>query len=367
MIVLHVAQPTDAGVPRVVVELAHDQSDRGWDVRVACPATGELAGWLARRGIDHVRWDARRTPGPSVVAETRRLAALVRASDPDVVHLHSSKAGLAGRLAIRGRRPTVFQPHSWSFEAWTGPARVVARNWERVAARWTTVVVCVSERERCDGVRAGVRGDLRVVRNGVDLERYPLQDGGARADARRRLRLDDVPTAVFVGRLSRQKGVDVLLTAWRDVVRRLGDARLEVVGDGPERAAAEATAPRGVQFHGRQDDVRPWLAAADVVVLPSRWEGMPLVVLEAMACGRSVVATDVAGVGEAIGEGAGGIVPPEDPPALAQALVERLSDRPRADREGRVGRDRAERLYPVRRSCDGVAAIYTELSAQASR
>jgi glycosyltransferase involved in cell wall biosynthesis len=311
--VLHVAQPVDAGVAVCVRDLAVDQRAHGLDARVACPPAGPLPEWLDAAGVPRAAWPATRSPGPWVPAETVRLARLVRGFD--LVHLHSSKAGLAGRLAIRGRRATVFQPHAWSFDAVTGPVRTATLAWERRAARWTHVVVCVSAAERDAGVAAGIAPPRwAVVPNGADLGRWTPEPKGP---ARKHLGLPvDRHVIICVGRLSRQKGQDVLLAAAREV-----DADVVLVGDGPDRAALEAAAPANVRFAGRSDDVAAWYAAADAVAVPSRWEGMPLVVLEALACGRPVVGSDVSGMREA----GAVVVPPEDPAALAAALRECLA------------------------------------------
>jgi len=272
-----------------------------------------------------------------VADETRRLAAVLRSLRPDLVHLHSAKAGLAGRLALRGGLPTVYQPHAWSFLAVEGPLRALTLAWERWAVRWTRAVVCVSEAECRDAVASGVRVDGRshVVPNGVDTDRFSPQD---RADARRRLDLPDGPLAVCVGRLSRQKGQDVLLDGWPSVLSAVPGARLALVGDGPEGDAVRAAAGPHVLLPGNSSDPRDWYAAADVVVVPSRWEGMALVPLEASASGRSVVISDVAGAREAVPSDAGSVVPVEDPAAVAGAIASRLRDRTAADREGAAGR-----------------------------
>ena len=135
-----------------------------------------------------------------------------------------------------------------------------------------------------------------------------------------------------VGRLCRQKGQDVLLRAWAGVPARVPGARLVLVGEGPDRAALEELAaelpqPDSVRFAGRVEDPRDWYVAADLMVLPSRWEGMALAPLEAMACSRPVLLTDVAGARECLPQGAPGPVPVGDPDALREALVTRLSDR----------------------------------------
>jgi glycosyltransferase involved in cell wall biosynthesis len=296
-----------------------------------------------------------------VVGETRCLARIVGEVSPDVVHLHSSKAGLAGRLAVRGRRPTVFQPNGWSFEAATGLERRSALMWERLGARWTSLIVCVSDAERRRGEETRIQASWRVVPNGIDLESFSFADEAERHAARLRLSLGNQPLVVTVGRLVRQKGQDVLLDAWPWVLDRVPDATLVIVGDGPERASLERSGAPSTVFAGARDDVVDWLAAADVVALPSRWEGMALTMLEAMARGRSVVSSDVAGSREALADKAGAVVPREDPGALADAITLRLRDPHRAAEEGAAGRMLAERFHDVRRTTAAVTGLYVSV------
>jgi glycosyltransferase involved in cell wall biosynthesis len=358
--VLHIVRAAPGGVPGFVLALASDQIHRGWQVFVACPP-GALAEDVAAAGAIHHPWAARRDPGPGVVAETIRIRRVIGASKPDLIHLHSSKAGLAGRLALRRRRPTVFQPHAWSFEALLGPARAAAIAWERLAARWADVVVCVSQAELDRGKGVGIRADWRVIPNGVDLQRLREASRDERAAARLRLNLHDSRLVVCVGRLSRQKGQDVLLEAWPSVLERVPAAALVLVGDGPEEDRLRACAGSGVRFTGHRDDVASWLAAADVVAVPSRWEGMSIAMLEAMARGRSIVATDVPGAREALGSHAGAIVPVDEPRALADALVARLLNPNEAAIEGRAARLRAEQHYSFVTTAAAMANLYREL------
>jgi glycosyltransferase involved in cell wall biosynthesis len=351
----------DGGVAAYVIAACQDQVARGWRVTVACP-DGGLAERLATAGIPRVAWSAGRNPGRDSLGEARRLAAIVDRHSPDALHLHASKAGLAGRLRTRfGRRlPTLFQPHGWSWLAVDGRLRAASLAWERAAARWTDLFVCVGAAEAEAGREQHVAGRYTVVRNGVDRRRYTVAGPAGRAAARHRLGLDPVaPLAVCVGRVTRQKGQDVLLAAWPHVRRGCPDARLALVGDGDLLAALSATETDGVTFAGASTDVRPWLAAADVVVLPSRWEGLPLTVLEAFASGRPVVASRVPGLAEAVPPAVGALVPPEDPAALADALTRRLgpgddaADRCRA--EGVAAAAHAAR-FDLRHTFDRLAA-----------
>lgn len=360
--VLHVSQPTDAGVATCVVQLASAQRAQGLDVHVACPRGGTLNQRLVDAGVPVHPWEASRGPGASVAGEVRRLARVVAQVRPELVHLHSSKAGLAGRLALRGRLPTVFQPHAWSFDAVTGAVRAATVAWERQACRWTSLLVCVSAAEHEHGLAEGVRAPRTVVvPNGVDLAQLHPADDAERRVARGALEQEPGPLAVCVGRLTRQKGQDVLLDAWPQVLAAVPDARLVLVGEGPARADLERTAGSGVSLAGARDDVPLWLAAADVVAAPSRWEGMPLVPLEAMARARSVVAADVVGVREAVPEAAGAVVPVEDPHALAAALAQRLASPELAAAEGAAGRAHVEAHHDVRVTTASIMRAYEGL------
>lgn len=347
MSVLHVAQPTDGGVARYVADVAADQMARGRRVTVACPADGRLPRDVAAAGVAHETWAASREPGPGTVAEARGLAGIVARVRPDVVHLHSAKAGLAGRLAIRGRVPTVFQPHGWSWLAVRGPVAAAAVAWERWAARWTDLVVCVGTGEADLLRRNGITGRHTVVRTGVDCERY------APAGPKR-----DRPLAVCAGRVSRQKGQDVLLAAWPSVLARCPSAELVVVGPGP----VPAPPVDGVRFVGAVDDVRPWYRAADVVVLPSRWEGLPLTALEALACGTSVVGSDIPGIAEIVTDNVGRLVRSGDSAELADAILVRLTDRVRARAEGDAGRMLMRREFEARETFRRLAAVTAAVS-----
>ena len=335
--VLHVSQPNAGGVAVYVGQAAGDQRRRGWEVAVACPAGGDLPARCAAAGVPWFHWPAGRAPGPRTLLESLSLRRLVKGFAPDVVHLHSSKAGLAGRLLRRPRgTPTVFQPHGWSWLAATGRQDFVSRCWERIAARWSDALVCVGTGELNEGMRAGVRGPYRLVRNGVDRHRFRPADGAARLAARTRLGLPaTAPLAVCIGRVTRQKGQDVLVAAWPDVTARCPSALLAVVGDGEDRDALAREPVAGVLLVPAVRDTRDWLSAANVVVLPSRWEGLPLTALEALATGRSLVGTDIPGITEVVRPGAGALVPVDDPASLSAEVAGRLLVPGIAEREGR--------------------------------
>ncbi|WP_374754122.1 glycosyltransferase [Streptomyces sp. SM12] len=407
--VLHIAQPADGGVARVVTDLVRAQRAEGLRPVVLCPPDG-LGEAAEAAGATVCPWSAAREPGARVGQESAAVARIVREIGPDLVHLHSAKAGLAGRLALRGRLPTVYQPHAWSFEAAGGLTGAMALRWERYAARWAHQIVCVSEDERRRGQRAGVRARWTVIRNGVDVAHYenvapaalpgtdsagagrlPAEDDPAgvlpgegspiedafdvgdvldRFDAVPKAGLPETgaPVVVCVGRLCRQKGQDVLLRAWPDVTSRVPGARLVLVGDGPDEAALRAAAPEGVDFVGAVTDAAPWYSAATLVVAPSRWEGMALVPLEALASGRPVLMSDVSGARESLppAHTALCLVPREDPVTLGRAIVRLLNDPVRARELGEQGRRFARSEHDVSRGAAALSRLYRGLLSGSS-
>ena len=358
--VLHVSQPTDGGVARFVTDIVRAQARAGWRVAVAAPVDADFQARLTRAGASHHPWCATRDPGPRTSTEVRALRRIMRAVRPDALHLHSSKAGLAGRVGGRGIAPIIFQPHAWSFEAVDGAQQRLSLVWERVGARRADALLCVSNGERRRAAAAGVHGPFRVIHNGIDLDHFTPVDDARRAAAKRELGVERAPLVVCVGRLCRQKGQDVLLRAWPRIARVVPAARLALVGDGPDRALLEARAPSGVRFAGHASDPRAWLAAADVVAIPSRWEAMPYALLEAMASGRCVVGASVDGIEEAAADAAA-VVPPDDPGALAAAIVTRLTDSELAAKEGRLARERVERDHDANHQLALVSDLTREL------
>jgi len=201
-----------------------------------------------------------------------------------------------------------------------GPRRLTA--WALARAER---VVAVSRALAEEVVTLGVsRERVTVVMNGVDGELFRLRD---RAAARAELGLPPGPLALYVGNLKADKGVLDLATAWSQVTRELPDASLAIVGGGPARPTLQAALPPRATLVGPQPlaAIPTWMAACDVLVLPSHAEGTPNVVLEALACGRRVVGCAVGGIPDLITSATlGALVPPHQPQVLAAALTQAL-------------------------------------------
>ena len=271
------------------------------------------------------------------------LFRLCRRFRPDIVHAHSSKAGALGRLAaaLAGVPIRVFTVHGWAFGAYGGLQGRCYLWLERWLSRLTTSVVCVAVAVRELGLtaRACEPGQTVVIHNAVDVTSFP----GLRPRS-------DPPLVISVGRFAFPKDFDTLVRALASI---RPDFRAVLVGDGPELFQVRAALRRHgllprVELLGARRDVHDLLASADVFVLSSRSEGFPVSILEAMAAGLPVVASDVGGVAEAVVEGETGLlVPAGDAAALARALERLLEDPALRSRLGEPGRERAGRFFDV--------------------
>jgi glycosyltransferase involved in cell wall biosynthesis len=315
-----------------------------FDVVVAAHGHGPLRAAAADAGVrfvglEHVRRpiDLRRD-----AAGFLELVRLLRRERPDILHASSSKAGVLGRLAalVAGVPIRIFTVHGWAFAAHSGPASALYRWADRLARPLTTVTICVSENERAAGIRAGTCSAERtvVIRNAVSL------NGHARA-----VHGNGRPRLIAVGRLKAPKDFVTLVRALALLPRDSFEAL--IVGDGPDRGTLETEVRQlglegRVRLAGERHDVPDLLAAADVFVLSSVSEGLPVSVLEAMAAELPVVASRVGGLSELVVDGETGLlVPPRDADALAAALGRLVAD-PGLRREfGAAGRAYAESRF----------------------
>lgn len=361
--VLIVSQPAEYGVAVCVLQQAEAAVAEGHRVVIACPDAhrGPLADWARKIGASHIPLNLDRHPALRDLRGVWSLRRLARGRD--VVHLHSSKAGAGGRMAVatlrrRNRPVVVFTPHSWSWQV-GGRLAVLYRWIERLLAGRCDAIIAVSEHEAADGRAVlGSAGDhLTVIRNGVDRERFSPEGPTAQ-------RCSESPLIVCVGRLSRQKGQDLCIRAL--ALLRSSRARLRLVGDeqpvGEKEHLHELAESLGVtdriEWYGKVTDTAPQFRAADLVVSPSRWEGMSLVFLEAMACGSAMVVADVFG-SDVVGQ-AGVIVPRDDAPALARAIDALLDDELRRRQLGEAARRRSA-SYDLDTTLDRTLELWSAL------
>jgi len=299
------------------------------------------------------------------------LVRLIRRERPAIVHTHTSKAGFIGRLAaVIARAPAVIhQPHGHIFYGYYSPRRTaVFTALERQAARWTDRIITLTDRGAQEHLARGIgRAEQYVaVPSGVPTAELRAA-APPRGEARARLGLDpDAFIVVGLGRLVPIKGFDLLARALPAVVAQIPSARVLLVGDGAERAhlgaiAASMGVAERLQMTGETTDVASYLAAADVVAVPSRNEGMGRVIVEAMALGLPVVATAVGGIPDVVTDGeCGRLVEPEDVDALAAALVELGRDPALRRKLGEAAVRRAE-AFSTAVASEKLVAVYATL------
>ncbi len=345
MRILQAIQELQAGgAERVVVSLAKGVRRAGHDVAVAA-AAGPLAAEI----------DGPHYPVPLVGRRPWRLPQAALALDrairdwrPTIVHCHNPGiAAMAALATVRGRRvPTVVTVHGVPEEDYERSARVLKGAGLRVVSCGPGVTAALELH--------GVRVAATIV-NGV----APAPPPASRMGLATELGFDPArPLLVTVGRLVEQKGQDLAIRA----LALIPDAFLVIAGEGPLRphlmaVAREAGVLDRVALPGVRSDARQLLGAADVVLLPSRWEGLPLVALEALASGTPVVATAVRGLEELLTDGVDAVVVPAgDAEAIGAAVRSLLDDSSRAASLARAGRELA-RIY----SEDAMTTRYLEL------
>ncbi|MHB0939533.1 MAG: glycosyltransferase [Armatimonadota bacterium] len=312
-----------------------------------------------------------RVPDPRAV---NTLAGWARRDAIDILHLHSAKAGYLGRLAAQAAGlPAIYTPHAFPFQRTTDPLRPLYRFIERRLAKETAKIICVSEGERDEALLARLPEEkLVVIPNGVDMARWAPPSPAERLAARRALGITDAEIVIgAVARLVPQKGIDLLVQAAEDLLPDFPTARIMIWGDGPQRKSlldlSRRLALSGIQFMGETRDPARAYAAMDVFCNPARWEGCPYAVLEAMACGLPVVASDITAHASLIANGESGVLCETDLPGpLAGALRIALADQDVRDAFGAAARQRVEE-YTVERMVAGTAAVYREvMKAQAT-
>jgi len=305
------------------------------------------------------------------LAALAELVRLIRRERPAIVHTHTSKAGFVGRLAaVIGRVPAVIhQPHGHIFYGYYSPRRTaVFTALERVATHWTDRIITLTDRGAAEHLARGIgRPGLYVtVPSGVPTDELRAT-APSRSEARTRLGVDrDTFVIVGLGRLLRIKGFDLLVRALPAVAEQIPSARVLLVGDGVERGhlqtlAASLRLTGRLLLTGETTDVTAYLAAAGVLAVPSRNEGMGRVIVEAMALGLPVVATAVGGIPDVVTDGeCGRLVAPEDVDALSTALIELGRDRALRRKLGEAAVPRAE-AFSTAVAREKLLAVYASL------
>jgi L-malate glycosyltransferase len=355
------------GAERLLVDVARNLERNRFESIVCCiQEKGALAPELEAAGIALHCLERMRTKRFDW-GVVRALKRLLQREQIDLVHCHLYHANLYGRIAAwLAGVPAVISVHNTYTRV-----KIHRRLLNRVLANVTARIIAVSDETRRDILRYdGVPGDKVVtIYNGIDVRR--VDSALTRTEARQRLGIGAESIAIgCVGRLEEQKGHRYLFDALAIIGREAPPlaARIQtlLVGDGrlreqlKQQVGALALDSR-VMFLGTRGDVADILKALDLYVMPSRWEGLSIAMLEAMAAGLAVVISDVGGVGRVLGSDEFGLrVPPADPSRLAGAIRELAEQPARREALGRAARQRVEEAFSAQVMIAAISRIYEE-------
>ena len=365
------------GAQRNTLDTVASLDRREFAVGLACASQGELLP-EARALADvelfelrHLRREVRPLADVRALSELRRA---IRSFRPEIVHTHSSKAGILGRLAARreGVPVVIHSIHGFGFGPHQpSPVRLAFLAAERLASRWTTAFVAVSRRNLEEGVRLGLfpASRARVIRSGVELASFAGHRGGEAF--REEIGIPaGAPLVVQIACFKPQKAPERFVEVAARLAPRFPAAHFLLAGDGTlrrrlERLRREAGLDGRLHLPGWRRDVPAIYDAATVVTLTSRFEGLPRVLVEALAAGVPVVAMAVDGVSEVVRDGENGfLLAPDDVAGVAERVAEILADdglRSRLSAGAAAGLEEFGREAMVRHQEE----LYRELACQA--
>jgi len=357
-----------AGTERHILELARGLGELGCEALIACPGHGVLAGRATETGVRTLDIPKR---GAVDWRAARILRRLLRAGQIDLIHAHNGRTALAAALAIAsaGRGRLVATQH------FIDPSRVGRRGLQAVASRilhrWIAGrvgrFIAISVAVKRAMLRRGDAADEKivVVPNGIASLAGDSM-AGAEVVQREFTIAATTPLVVCAARLEPEKDVESLAEAVALVARRFPDVCCLVAGDGSqrdsiERRVRELRIESQFRLLGFRPDVTAIMNAADIFVLPSLAEPFGLVILEAMALGKPVVATAAGGPMEIVAEGETGLlIPPRDPPALAEAICSLVADADQRRRMGEAGRKRFLEHFTSGQMAAAILAVYRQ-------
>jgi len=352
-----------------------DSKARGHRVVLACESAGRLTKEAARAGIEVILIPELGRE-LNVIRDSLSVFALVitiKREQFNLIHTHNSKAGFVGRLAAKIARVEmiIHTVHGFSFHDAESPARrLLFRTLERCAAHWCDGMIFISKPLEEWAIREGIglHSARRIIYSGIDADAFRNADCQA---VRHEFGLSSNQLVVgIISKLWQGKGHDILLRAWAPIVKNWNDGSppvLLVTGEGPLEINLRALAEKleisaQVIFTGFRTDIPNITAAIDVAVLPSAFEGMGRVILEAMAAGKPVVATRVGGIPDLVEDGRNGLlVPANDASNLQAALTRILKDSALRQQLGAGAAASIRTEYTASAMVDAIHDFYTTI------
>lgn len=344
---------------------------------VTCPSHGALVEVLRKEGIDVKIIAIKKSYDLPAAFQLRNL---ILKESIQILHTHGMLVNIVGRIASKlAHVPVSISTVHLTRELASGGRAENISQWfkgkyyrslDNFTARFNDRIIAVSESVRQDLISQGLRPEkITVIRNGIEYGgcRSPLERKDRRAKKKKELGIGNCPVVGTITRFSKQKDVQTFLYAISNVVKEYPDIQCLILGDGRQRRELEGLSSRLalngiVTFLGYREDAREILNLFDIFVLSSLWEGLPLVVLEAMAASKPVVATRVPGTAEAVIDGETGLLLPlRDSKGLAESIKKLLADQGLAQEMGKAGRRRISKYFGAERMVDETERLYVDL------
>ena len=300
---------------------------------------------------------------------------IIKKYNPLIVHTHSSKAGLMGRLAAKlaGAPIIVHTPHGHVFFGYFGPFKTkLFIIFEKLASRITDKIVALTNREKKDHIlfKIAEEDKFSVIYSGIELNILKESSSEEKQNLKKELGIPENSLIVgTAGRLVPVKGPEFLVKASKYIISKYPDTYFMFTGDGPleqdlKRKALEMGISDNIIFLGWRDDLAKIISIYDIFVLPSLNEGMGRVLVEAMALGKSIVASNVGGIPDLVIHGKNGfLVPPKNPKELAKYIQVLLEDKDKREKMGLAGKEMAYN-FTSERMVEKIANLYKKLLTQ---
>ncbi len=364
-------RPSLGGGQRALLLLAAHLDKQQFKVMVGSAGGGPLEEEAKRLGLPHFRISMGKRLDCRAVAS---MAEMLRQNEVSILHTHGGVAGFFGRLAARrAKTPVVVHTlHGIHYLHYRNPLlRQFYIFLERKFSQWTQALILVSQADfmRARRLKLAAAEKMFFISNGIDVQ-LALREEDAAARKESLGWPAGAPVIGTVARLHRQKGISYLVDAVPAIVSAFPQARVVIVGEGPwGRKLRKRARRKGLNGHlfflGEREDALDLLSLFDIFILPSLWEGLPFVLIEAAALGRPIVATAVDGIAEMIEHRKTGLlVPPRSAGALAEAVIRLLQDRKEAKRLAQTARAIIPSRYPLRRMVEQTQNLYLELFRQ---
>jgi glycosyltransferase involved in cell wall biosynthesis len=371
VMVIHNYFPVIGGAERVLASLSPELMKNNIEVYILTRQTPGTSAFELISGVPVFRLPSKGPKAFASLSFTLSALRMIWKLKPDIVHSHimfsPATIGLIAKLILKtGFVITVHRSGPAPYGEIERLKQLFMGNLRlKLFRRYADRFIVISREIDAELSVAGIKGNEKIIiPNAVDTDYFYALSYDDKQKLRQKLGLNSKHIAVFIGRLSPEKQVHLLLTIWPEIRKVHSDAMLLIVGEGPDAERLKSSAPDGVVFTGGVSDTRPFFQVADIFVLPSLAEGLSIAMLEAMASALPAVVTDLAGATDIITHNKNGwLIPPGNIPLLEQGIKELFSDDAIRESIGQQGRNHIIANYSLNSAAEQLRNLYGRIIA----